>query len=186
MKTATGILRREHEAIRTMLGVAEALARRLAAGESTEPRDLLDVQEFFQHFADGTHHEKEEKLLFPVLAKRGVPRHGGPLSAMHSEHETGRSLLDLMGHAAEEFGKGVREAGTQWAETTLGYCELLRHHIHKEDVVLFAVTERVLSGADQERLAEEFDRYELERLGPERRERLQATVARMGAALLGK
>src|SRR5262249_30023510 len=111
MKTATGILRREHEAILQALEVVEALAGALARGEPVAATDLAQALEFLLTFADRCHHGKEEGILFRALERKGIPRHGGPLAVMLYEHDIGRSLLRDMADYGDAFTRGVVGSG---------------------------------------------------------------------------
>jgi hemerythrin-like domain-containing protein len=81
---ATDILRREHDQILRVLHVAALAADRLMSGEDPPSReDLEGILEFLREFADGTHHAKEEKCLFPWMAGQGFPQGQGPLVCMN-------------------------------------------------------------------------------------------------------
>ena len=60
MDTATGVLRKEHDAILRMLDVTEEVARQLDRGARVAPETLAGLLEFFRLFADRCHHGKEE------------------------------------------------------------------------------------------------------------------------------
>ena len=186
MKTATEILRHEHEAILRMLDVTEALARQLATGERVAPQQLDDLLDFFRTFADRCHHGKEEDLLFPLMESKGMSRQGGPTGVMLDEHEQGRALIRAMGEAAEDYKKTVPDAGARWAAAAAGYAELLRQHIHKENSILFVIAENMLSSEEQQRLAAEFDRVETEKIGAGTHERLHKMMDRLAAEVLAK
>ena len=47
----------------------------------------------------------------------------------------------------------------------LAYAELLRRHIQKEDNVLYPMADRVLTGQDQQALAEAFEKVEAQEIG---------------------
>src|SRR5262245_12172829 len=96
MRTATGILRTEHEAIVRMLDLAGVLAHRLTNGEPVSPQVLNGILEFFTVFNDACHDGKEEGLLFPLLERKGIAVNGGPLGVMLHEHEEGRDLVKRM------------------------------------------------------------------------------------------
>jgi len=183
MKTATEILRHEHDAILNMLGATEEVARRLGNQESVEPRVLEDLQEFFSLFADRCHHGKEEDLLFPLLEKKGLPRGGGPIGVMLMEHDQGRDLVMQMSEAARLYGTGNNDAGVRWAATALQYVQLLREHIEKENQILFVMAERMLSGEEQRTLAEAFEKVEIEKMGAGTHERLHGMMDKLLAEL---
>ncbi|MGH9794824.1 MAG: hemerythrin domain-containing protein [Candidatus Acidiferrales bacterium] len=183
MSHATNILRKEHDAILQMLDAALQAARRLERSQPVEPALLNDLLEFFQLFADKCHHGKEEELLFPLLEKKGMPRAGGPVGVMLHEHELGRSLIAEMKTAAEVYGVGDIAAGPRWALAARKYADLLGHHIHKENEVLFVMAERMLSAAEQQELAEAFEKLEEEKMGPGTHQRLHAQMEKLLAQL---
>ena len=183
MATATKVLRNEHEAILKMLGASEEVARRLEQGEQVEQQTLANLLEFFQLFADRCHHGKEEDLLFPLLEKKGFPRDGGPIGVMLFEHERGRSLIRQMAEATAAYKSGDKSAGKRRAEAGVGYAALLRAHIDRENNVLFAMAERVLTPEEQADLAQEFEKLEVEKMGAGTHERLHAMMDALLARL---
>lgn len=179
MKQATQILRQEHDAILKMLDVADRVAERLDNGATIDPRTLNGLLEFFALFADKCHHGKEEELLFPLMEEKGVPREGGPIGVMLHEHDLGRAFVRQMRDHAHTFAGGTVEAGPKWAEAARGYTALLRQHIQKENDILFVMAENALSAEEQDRLADEFDRVETEKMGEGTHERLHALMDRL-------
>jgi hemerythrin-like domain-containing protein len=176
MRTATEILRHEHEAILKMITATEEVARRLDRGETVRPEILRNLLEFFRLFADRCHHGKEEDLLFPLLEAKGLPREGGPIGVMLHEHDEGRAFIRQMAEAADAYPSAPQSAGPRWAEPARQYATLLRAHIDKENHVLFRLAEQILSGAEQARLAEDFARVEVEKMGAGTHERLHAMM----------
>ena len=183
MAGALDILHREHDAILRMLDTTEEVAQLLLEGKPVAPEILTGLLEFFQLFADRCHHSKEEDLLFPLLERKGVPRSGGPIGVMLYEHELRRSLIREMTGAADGYGSGASESGRGWAEAARGYTALLRHHIDKENNVLFRAAERLLSEAEQSELARAFEEVEERKMGPGTHERLHALMARLVAQI---
>jgi len=173
MPAATQILRQEHEAILGMLESLEAVADKAEAGDPVSFQLLTDLQEFFSLFADRSHHGKEEDLLFPFLEKKGVPRAGGPLGCMLTEHDEGRAFVKAMRSNAEGCANGIAASRSAWVQAARGYANLLRNHIWKENEILFQIAERLLSEEEQSRLAEEFAASEAAKIGPEVQARLQ-------------
>ena len=186
MEKAMEVLRKEHKGILKMLDVTETVAGRLEAGEDVAPETLTSLLEFFRLFADRCHHGKEEDLLFPRLQEKGMPRAGGPIAVMLAEHDQGRALVKQMAEASEAYKTGATGAGSRWAEAARGYTALLRGHIDKEDNVLFVMAERLLSPAEQGKLAESFEKVEVEKMGVGTHERLHALMDKMVAEFLPK
>jgi hemerythrin-like domain-containing protein len=188
MGTATKVLRHEHEAILKMLDVTEKVASRLERGEAVRREVLANLQEFFRMFVDQCHHGKEEDLLFPLLEQKGIPRAGGPIGVMLHEHEEGRALVRQMGDAAEATKSGLTGAGSgsSWAAAAYAYATLLRGHIDKENNVLFMMAERLLTPGEQEQLAEDFEKLEVNKMGVGTHERLHAMMDKMLVEFLPK
>ncbi len=183
MKTATDILRTEHDAILRMLDLAEDSAHRLRAGENVPPEVLNGLLEFLKLFADRCHHGKEEDLLFPLLEKKGLLRERGPIGVMLYEHDLGRKLIGQMSRAAEAYAAGSSAAGRDWAEPAAQYTQLLREHIYKENNILFVMAERMLTAEEQAELSRQFERVEEEKMGAGTHERLHALMDRLLATM---
>ena len=170
---ATNTLMGEHRVIEQVLAVLEEIA---ACGErdgvidTAAARDALD---FFRTFADGCHHAKEERHLFPLLEARGLPREGGPTGVMLGEHDLGRELLARMVAALDGKSDENYVVGWQLSETPIGeawvagfdvparaYVRLMRDHIRKEDERLFQMADRLLGADDDDALVRAFDAAE--------------------------
>lgn len=177
MTQPTAILRKEHEAITGMLGAAERAAERLERNEPVRPEFLDGMSEFFSVFLDKCHHGKEEQIFFPALAKKGMPVDGGPIRVMLGEHEEGRAMASRLRALAQDYGRGNRAAGTEWAKTAREYSRLLRDHILKENNVLFPMAEGMLSPAEEEALTAQFEQMEIEKIGKGTHERLHVRMA---------
>ncbi len=86
------------------------------------------------------HMDKEENILFPMLAK-GMSRDlaAGPIAMMESEHEDhGRALLAI--RKLTHGGKLPKEACNSWRALYRGLAQLeedLVRHIHLENNILF-------------------------------------------------
>ena len=86
------------------------------------------------------------------MVKAGVPAENSPISVMLEEHVQGRALIRAM----------AVEAIAQRAAAALGYVQLLRDHIAKEDGILWPLAESVLDERAVAAVAREFDAVEAE------------------------
>ena len=173
MTSPTDALRDEHRLILRALALLTSAADRLAGGRAL-PEGWWDrLIGWLRVFADLNHHAKEERYLFPALAKAGVPSEGGPVAVMLAEHVEGRGFIRAM------------EAGSasSRAEAARRYVQLLRDHIEKENGVLFPLTEAVLEERAQQALAREFETVEAELGRDASIERAEVEVERLEAAL---
>jgi len=116
-----------------------------------------DMVKFIKEFADKSHHLKEEDLLFPAMEEIGIPREGGPIGVMLSEHAMGRNYVKGLSMGIEEYAKGNADASKQIIENARNYASLLSNHINKEDNILYPMAEMCISKEKQDELLKEFD-----------------------------
>jgi len=161
---STDILKHEHRIIELVLNALEGMAQEAEAGRLPDRERAEKALELLRNFADKCHHGKEERELFKVLEARGMSHEAGPLAVMRQEHEAGREHIREMAAALAVMGSDP-QALARFAEHARGYVELLRHHIWKEDHVLFPMAEQALSSADDQALVEVFEAVEKEEIG---------------------
>lgn len=159
---ATQILIEEHDVIQRVLTALETAANRVSRGEEIQPAFFMNAALFIKDFADGCHHHKEEGVLFVAMTESGLPTQGGPVGVMLVEHEQGRAFTRGMREAAEKWEAGDQSARTTVVENALGYVALLRQHIHKENMILFPMADRIIPTARQARVNSDFEQIEHE------------------------
>jgi hemerythrin-like domain-containing protein len=174
--TATEQLQNDHEAITLALSILEQLALRLSSGQEVDAAHFEQVLEFIQVFADKCHHGKEEHFLFPAMEAAGIPRHGGPVGVMLSEHDHGRALIQQLAASWHKYKSGDRAVAAELAGSAHSYVALLNSHIFKENNILFPMAEAHLSADTQRQLLEQFDRLEVERIGAVKREQFDRSL----------
>ena len=158
----TDILMREHRVIEKVLNALEAAADRLSAGGDVSTEFFLKAADFIRNFADATHHQKEEGILFTALEEHGLPKDADPVSVFMDEHVEGRRLTKGMVECAERINAGDASARNELIQHAHDYVALLNEHIQKEDNVLFPMADSVL--ADEEtKLLKDFNRADDER-----------------------
>jgi hemerythrin-like domain-containing protein len=177
-------LRQEHEGIKVMLKILQAMCERLEFGKDVDISHLKMVLEFFRVFADRCHHGKEEDILFPALEAAGVPRQRGPLGVMLAEHDLGRSHLREMTTELDglETGNGKNVAGL--CAHARSYISLLTDHIEKENTLLFPMAEAHIPPSKQDELFDEFEKLESDRIGAGVHEKFHAVLRQFAAEYL--
>ena len=156
--TATEILMGEHRLIEQVLDCLEDAAFRLEDGEDITPDFFIDAATFVADFADGSHHKKEEDILFVAMTARDMPGDSGPVAVMLHEHEQGRQFTAGFRSAAEQMKDGNTDASADVIRNVLDYVNLLRDHIVKEDNVLFPMAEQLISAEEMQNVSQEFER----------------------------
>lgn len=155
---AIEILVKEHDSILKMIEVT----RKLLADKSTVNIDHVEqIIDFVKNFADKYHHLKEEDVLFMELEKHGMPREGGPVGVMLSEHDEGRNYIKLASKAVAEYKQGNTNALTDIESNLLNFCTLLTNHIAKENNILYPMAERMLPGIVLDTMSQDFEEANL-------------------------
>ena len=155
----------EHEMIERAMAVLKKGLRKLSEG-ATDSAGLLPAVDFLLEFGDRLHNVKEEKVLFPLMEKRGIPR-GGPIGVMLMEHEAERDLLGKMLTAIPNQAELPPHEVKQLARNGLEYLAIRAEHIWKENDVLYAMGRQVLTDQDNNYLMDEFRRLNNEIYGPD-------------------
>lgn len=181
--TPVEVLEHEHQVIGLALRGAEREARLLQEGGAAHGELLEQIVDLAREFVDACHHGKEEKLVFPKLAERGVPGDSGLIAELLAEHVEGRQRVRAIAAAIPRLAAG-EEAVLRAAGATLSeYVTELRQHIRKETGQLFPLMRQVLSEEDQADLAAAFERLEVEETGAGVHERYAELAHRLAEPL---
>ncbi|MFQ6610726.1 MAG: hemerythrin domain-containing protein [Fidelibacterota bacterium] len=159
----THILRKlydEHGIILSVLESMESAAVKLRDISKIDDAasTLKDMQNGVKNLlAAEPHHQREEQILFPQMENQGI---SGPPSVMRMEHETLREkkhhLQKLLSEKQTVDFQIFRE---NISNTAYSIVELLRAHIHKENMILYPMAFRAIQGdAIWQEMAERSDR----------------------------
>jgi hemerythrin-like domain-containing protein len=154
--TALDMLTAEHRAIERELDVLVDIAADLEKHAPVPLETAEALVDFLQRVADGVHHRKEEELLFPLLAERGVKPDESVIQPLLQQHESGRFHVRRMREALARLERGDRQAAFEFASYARIYAEMLRSHIQVEDEILYPAAARVLTSSDDQRLRAAF------------------------------
>ena len=177
-ETATSRLRDEH---RLILAVADALQVLIADADAGrwDVDAFADCVTFIRLFADACHHGKEEDLLFPELEKAGMPRDQGPIAVMLHEHQQGRAYARRMADCLDGARRGDEPARATLRNAAVGYVNLIRGHIMKEDHVLFGMADQMVRGAPCRTMCAAYDAVCARRFEGHSKAELEALAARI-------
>ena len=139
-------LRAEHGRIDPLLGSLCTYAGRRARGEAG-PDDAGAFLRFFQLFAGGYHHAREEKILLPALVERAqLPPERGPIPSLLQQHRDIAVLLDEVG-ALLPLERLEAGQGAALTAAATRYAHALWRHIDAENSVLLPESEARLGRA---------------------------------------
>ncbi|HWQ27048.1 MAG TPA: hemerythrin domain-containing protein [Chlorobaculum sp.] len=173
MGSPTEMLEAEHKVIALIVSAAPLLAEKLEDGSWFDKTIITDIVEFMRRYADQCHHGKEEELLFPALAEKGVPMQGCPIGGLINEHARGRVLVKGLEESADALQNNRDDvsARTRLVSNLRGIAELYPGHIWREDYLLFPMTCKILSGEEQDKLYAAFEKVD-DRIGKQELDRL--------------
>jgi hemerythrin-like domain-containing protein len=180
---ATEILKQEHRLIEQVLDCLEEGAYRLEDGEEIEADFFINAAEFVAGFADGSHHRKEEDILFVAMTAKDMPADSGPVAVMLHEHEQGRRFTAAFRSAADQMKNGDTGAAMDVVHNVLDYVNLLREHIIKEDNVLFPMADQLVTGDDMLVVSRKFEHALAEDEASGEVKRYQALALELSATL---
>lgn len=132
----------DHETIERVFAAVE---KAFAAPGGPSPGLVANLREYLVGYVDRCHNQKEEQALFPLLERRGVPTHGGPLAVMLMEHQRAKALVGQIDEAAGGFLAGDRQRLADLQEAFTEYAELCKGHFWKENDILYPLAARLLS-----------------------------------------
>lgn len=139
--TALARLKEEHGPLVEKMMELQKQSKQIAVAQGLFKEELL--QNLQKKAADfiaqlEPHSEKEESLLFPMLAKY-IGRETGPIAVMEYEHEQAKSNL-----------KRFREDG--FPDDLNSAVEILLQHFQKEEQVLFPMAQQMLTDGEKQEL----------------------------------
>jgi DUF438 domain-containing protein len=165
--TWTEILMKDHELTERVFAATE---KAFAGPADPTPGLVANLREYLVTYVDRCHNQKEERALFPLLARRGVPSDGGPVAVMLAEHAQARELVNRIDAAAKGYVDGDHGRLRELQAAFAAYAALNKPHYWKENDILYPLANRVLSPEDGAELVDEIEEIEQE-LGPGARER---------------
>jgi hemerythrin-like domain-containing protein len=161
----TEVMKEEHDGIKVMLSILEEICKKLDGNHHVDPAHLSDIVEFFKNFADKCHHGKEEDLLFTELQNYDLGEAKELVDELLKEHEQGREYVRNMSGGVDVYRGAGGEKPTGFIEQGRKYVEFLREHIRKEDDILWPVVDAKLGEEAQAKLVDEFEKFEVEKIG---------------------
>ncbi|HKJ99121.1 MAG TPA: hemerythrin domain-containing protein, partial [Desulfotignum sp.] len=152
----------------------------LKSDQTLDTGHFEGILEFFQIFVDKCHHGKEEDLLFPAMVQAGIPEKG-PIEVMLSEHAAGRSHIKAISQLFTRFKSGDTAVAGDLAHECEQYISLMVNHIYKENNILYPMGETRFSQAIDEKLYQDFETLEEERIGKGKHEAFHEMINRLTA-----
>lgn len=162
----------EHVVIESVLAAFEM--KLLHLRESPFPIPWFSsALDFFHHFVEGCHHNREEELVFPHLRDAGLL----------DQHDSGKAYLDKVEAAMKAVQAGDPQGPEEFRREGLAYVQFLRDHINQEDELLHWVANRPATELDILRLHEGASPKGFHQMDEETYERYLALADSLSATL---
>ncbi len=147
------VLRAEHGVLLSIARLLEAEALRTERGAAPNLDLVSAMVEYLRDYPFKFHHPKEERLLFPALAKHGEGAEAiARLEHEHAEEEALIHTLDVSTSALD----GATAANAAFVEAAKRYARFLEGHVHAEERHVFPLAERTLTDDDWAKMDEAF------------------------------
>ena len=159
----------EHEMIERAMAVLKNSLEKIETAVK-EPLQMQRAIDFLLEFGDRIHNTKEEKFLFPLMERKGLPVQGGPIGVMLMEHDAERKLLQKMMAELPQLVEASAVGLQKFAAGGFEYLRIRAEHIWKENDILYAMGRKVFSDDDANKLLKEFKTLDQQTYGPEARE----------------
>lgn len=135
------ILDRYHQVHRQQLPVLIALSERVERTHVGQPGAPIGLTELFMVIAEDLedHQQKEEQVLFPMMAAGGAPMIGLPIRRMMAEHDEVEQQLASLRRLTADFTPPASACGT-WRrlyDEAQVFHQDLSDHMRLENEVLF-------------------------------------------------
>jgi hemerythrin-like domain-containing protein len=160
-------LREDHGQIMKLFVAWQHKLEKLDHKDKALLEDFEKCIDWVEVFIDRCHHGKEDEILFPAMASSEDPKVTSLIEDLHSEHQTGRALLESIKLAFKTLSQpdGLPDGLTQLSRD---YIDLFRKHIRRENAQLLPLIEKCIPIDVQQQIVAEFGRYEQSTIGPQK------------------
>lgn len=158
-----GVLMIEHRLIERALKALEAKIR--APESRPDVVVFAELIDFFGTYADGTHHGKEEDIMFVDADQLKLGDElVKVLTELREDHIRFRGYRRAMDAANRKMAAGQMEAAQELIAAAREFIPRLRAHIIKEDKIFFPGFDALQNDEDREAMKKRFMEFDLERI----------------------
>ena len=151
----------EHRLIERMVDLLKKESAAIATGKKPDNAFIYAAVDFFQTYADRTHHGKEEDILFRELAKKQLTEeHKKIMDELKEEHARARMNVRGLLDAGRRYAGGAEGAAPKIRSYLDNLIELYPAHIEKEDRHFFIPVMEYFTAEEQEEMLREFYEFD--------------------------
>ena len=141
-------IKAEHRALARAIGAMQALVARWRSPD--EKPDIARFEGFLHYIEtvpDRVHHPKEDRVLFPAIAKRSKQA-GDVIERLEREHERCPEMLEAVRNALKRVSSKEKNALEGLATTVEEFADFYWWHLHREEDELLPVAYAALTDED--------------------------------------
>jgi hemerythrin-like domain-containing protein len=151
----------EHRVTEKMLAIINEQIDKMERDKKVDSVFVDAVVDFFETYADRTHHGKEEDVLFRELEGKNMSdKNTALMKELIEEHKSARTATLRLKEAKKEYLKGDDKA----AGTMIGQLQFLTNlypeHIMKEDKIFFPETENHFTTSELDEMLRKFTEFD--------------------------
>jgi len=154
-------LMQEHRRIEKVVDELKLELQNQQRTQTPNTGKIMTAIDFFQTYADLTHHEKEENIFFAKLKDEEFSEeHKTLLTDLINDHEQARLLVNQLKQQNESYRKGEENIVHNMSNTIQKLNILYSEHIKKEEHFFRSVMNNYFSQQDQEKIINEFNEFD--------------------------
>lgn len=136
----------EHRLITRTVHALESFIEGVEAGGELDTFELNRFVVFLREFVDLVHHEREERILFPAMARLGYAKTGAPIAHIRDEHRQEHNILFQIRQAAVRARPLSSASRAHLVGLVRELIVFQREHIKKENELLYPTVKKEFSG----------------------------------------
>ncbi|MDA9436447.1 hemerythrin domain-containing protein [Bradyrhizobium sp. CCBAU 51627] len=169
-------LMREHGVLDRVLLLYEAGIRKFASNDDFDPALITQSAGIIRDFINNYHEKSEEEHVFPRFKTAGQMT--DLVDILLRQHEAGRKVTDNILRLAPS-GRSNADDRRQLVGAMQSFITMYRPHAAREDTDLFPKLKDVVSSAEYDAMAEDFEKKEHELFGADGFEKMADRVAQL-------
>jgi hemerythrin-like domain-containing protein len=150
--TVIAVLAPERDSIKSVVAAMSTVLDHLEQGRRIDASLLTEVIIYLRAFAEHCQEAKEEGLLFPALEGQRVSDPACSVAILTDEHRRIGSLTLELSRSVDVYTTGQFTGGPSLVHTLRALVGLYHEHIQKEDRVLLALTDKIVSEEEENKL----------------------------------